>query len=1007
MRARISAILLALSLLCFLANAQEVSRTAFEPVCESLRMLLQERTSVSTDLTLERILRRSSQLDFYFSVELGDYPWHEEDVKWFKSALRSLFPKDYSSYSVGNIYVRRNNLNSYITPELGFDGKPAESTYHYPVPGGTPLVTKVGAAEYPKGLDRRHIALWQSHGRYFDEDSGSWRWQRAPLHGTIEDIYTQSIVLPFLIPMLENAGAYVMTPRERDTQAYEIIIDNDPAFTGEHSGLTRRVGRYTEEGEKRWNDAGTGFADSKRTYLLGDNPFKAGTARKTECISSGQKGKLFAVWSFNPPQKGSYAVYVSYKTLGNSTDAAHYTVSHAGGETQFYVNQKMGGGTWIYLGTFDFDREGRVTLDNAYPEDRKMPAGAVVTADAVKIGGGMGKTARGARSAPQGSYTTSGLPSYLEGALYWLQWAGEGPELTSNWDGDYTKDLAGRGAWVTHLTGKSKVNPQKEGLGIPIDVSLGIHSDAGLAQNDSIIGTLAIYTLTADGKTTLPDGRSRYLCRTLADLVQSQICNDMRAIYNENWSRRETFDRSYSESRTTSVPGIIIESLSHQNLSDMTYGLNPGFKFDLARAIYKGVLKFLSNEYSREYAVQPLPVNSVAVTRGMAGNAVIKWKPTEDPLEPTARPKSYLVCTRVDDGTFDDGTPVEASLGNDGFMAASVRYERGHIYSYKVIAVNDGGRSFPSRTVSMGIPETTTGSPVLVVDNFDRVSGPTWFDSETDGGFLYQEDGGVGYIQDISYCGDVYEFRRDQEWIDDDNPGFGGSSTEQAGTIIPGNTFDYAIVHGRALMAAGRAFYSITADAWTASPSLSDGFSAADIICGKQVTVKTGPESTRYSVFPRQFQQVIRAFTLGGGNIIISGANIATDVWDRVFPVKVDQVRREADINFVQSVLGYTWHTAHGSYSGEAVPADGGNPIAFYQKRNDKIYHVEHPDGIEPANENGTILLRYSGNNVPAAVRFTGRNYKVASFGFPLETIVNYDDMAALIRDALDYFATR
>ena len=78
MRARISAILLALSLLCFQANAQEVSRTAFGPVCESLRMLLQERTSVSTDLTLERILRRSSQLDFYFSVELGDYPWHEE-----------------------------------------------------------------------------------------------------------------------------------------------------------------------------------------------------------------------------------------------------------------------------------------------------------------------------------------------------------------------------------------------------------------------------------------------------------------------------------------------------------------------------------------------------------------------------------------------------------------------------------------------------------------------------------------------------------------------------------------------------------------------------------------------------------------------------------------------------------------------------------------------------------------------------------------------------------------
>ena len=1004
MKGRLTTILLALSLLCFQAKAQEVSRTAFVPVCDSLRTLLQERTTVYTKMTLDRILKRSSQLDFYFSVELGDYPWHTRDINWFKATLTSLFPEEYSNYTIGNIYVRRNNLTSYVTPELGFDGKPSSDTYHYPAPRATQLVTKKNAAEYPKGLDHRHIALWQSHGRYFEEDTDRWEWQRAPMHGTIEDIYTQGIVLQFLIPMLENAGAYVMTPRERDTQSYEIIVDNDPTFTGERSGLTRRVGLYTEEGDHLWNDAGTGFADSKRTYMLGDNPFKMGTARKTECVTS-DDGKNVAKWSFNPPQKGSYAVYVSYKTLGNSTDAAHYTVNHASGKTEFYVNQKMGGGTWIYLGNFDFDREGNITLDNVYPEGKRMPAGAVVTADAVKIGGGIGKTARGLRSAPQGTYTTSGLSSYLEGALYWLQWAGEGPELTSNWEGDYTKDLAGRGAWVTHLTGGSSVNPDKEGLGIPIDLSLGVHSDAGLAPDDSIIGTLAIYTLTADGKTTLPDGRSRYLCRTLADLVQSQICNDMRKMYNEEWSRRETYDRSYSESRTTSVPGIIIESLSHQNLSDMQYGLNPGFKFDLARAIYKGVLKFLSNEYSQDYAVQPLPVNSIAVMPGTSGDAVLKWKPTDDPLEPTAKAKSYLVYTRVDDGVFDGGKAVEANEGEDGFLSAAVKYEKGHIYSYKVVAVNDGGRSFPSQIVSIGIPESASGGSVLVVNNFDRVSGPTWFDSETYGGFLYQEDGGVGYVNDLSFSGEVYEFRRDMEWIDDDNPGFGGSSIEHAGTIIPGNTFDYAIVHGHALMEAGRPFYSVSAAAWAADPSLGKGSSAADIICGKQVTVKTGPESTRYSVFPKELQQVIKAYTSGGGSIIISGANIATDVWDRVFPITIDKVRRDADIDFVQSVLGYKWHTGHGSYTGEVVPASGGKAISFYQKRNRNVYQVENPDGISPADDNGTILLRYTSNHVPAAVRFKGKNYKVASFGFPLETIVNYDDMASLIRDALDYFA--
>ena len=32
--------------------------------------------------------------------------------------------------------------------------------------------------------------------------------------------------------MLENAGANVFTPRERDTQKQEVIVDNDGCLTG-------------------------------------------------------------------------------------------------------------------------------------------------------------------------------------------------------------------------------------------------------------------------------------------------------------------------------------------------------------------------------------------------------------------------------------------------------------------------------------------------------------------------------------------------------------------------------------------------------------------------------------------------------------------------------------------------------------------------------------------------------------------------------------------------------
>ena len=76
------------------------------------------------------------------------------------------------------------------------------------------------------GLQNRHLSLWASHGRYWDAERG-WKWQRPNLFCTTEDLFTQTIVVPYLIPMLENAGAIVFTPRERDWQQQEIVVDND------------------------------------------------------------------------------------------------------------------------------------------------------------------------------------------------------------------------------------------------------------------------------------------------------------------------------------------------------------------------------------------------------------------------------------------------------------------------------------------------------------------------------------------------------------------------------------------------------------------------------------------------------------------------------------------------------------------------------------------------------------------------------------------------------------
>lgn len=79
-------------------------------------------------------------------------------------------------------------------------------------------------------------------------------------------------------------------------------------------------------------------------------------------------GKAFAQWIPRIPETGKYAVYVTYQTLPGSVSNAKYLVFHKGGVTEFLVNQQIGGGTWVYLGTFEFDKGtndyGMVVLSN-------------------------------------------------------------------------------------------------------------------------------------------------------------------------------------------------------------------------------------------------------------------------------------------------------------------------------------------------------------------------------------------------------------------------------------------------------------------------------------------------------------------------------------------------------------------------------------------------------------------------------------------------------------------
>lgn len=982
----------ALAFLCLGTSAQTLKKTEFKEECDSLTALLQKKTGVKSGVSIKNVVLNGQVISFTFTETIGDYPWNSESLKEFRKEVQKRLPAKYKDKTVGELTCVGRSLSRYVTLPLDNDGKADNSPYRVSERRSTKtLVSRDDQGVFRQGLSGRHLALWQSHGRYYEIKLGRWEWQRATIFETVEDLYTQSYVVPFLVPMLENAGAVVLLPRERDFSACEVIADNDAGIsTG---------GTYSEKGS--WSSAGTGFCNKKECYTGVENPFTMGTARK---IEQKKDSKASASWSAEMPERGTYAVYVSYKSLPESSDCASYTVHHLGGDSHFTVNQQMGGSMWVYLGSFELP-EGKsevVTLDAGIPSGHKSE-GKVVTADAVKIGGGMGNIARGTVEDNGEGPTVSGMPRFTEGARYWLQWSGFDKSVWSlnEQKHDYRDDFMCRGPWVEHLTGGSAVNPNATaGKNIPVDLAFAFHTDAGTRKDSSIVGTLAIYTLLKDGKQLYTDGSDRLAAREYTNLVQTQICDDIRALYAPEWSRRQTWDRSYSESRMPNVPTMLLELLSHQNFADMKYGLDPAFRFTVSRAIYKGMLKFLSNRYGCSYQVQPLPVNSFsAILSEDRSKVSLSWKATEDRLEPTAKPDRYILYTKIDDGGWDNGVRIDTDH-------CEVDLPAGHIYSWKVAAANDGGLSFPSGVMSAGVPENA-GKTMLVVDNFDRVAGPTFYDSEEYAGFDNRQDGGIGWNYDCSYIGDMYEWHRVEPWQDDDCPGFGASYVDFADKIIAGNTFDWSERHGRLIFNSGYAFCSASATAFAARPELAQSAQAIDLVCGKQVTTMTGIAryGYRYSVFTPELQKAISGYTANGGSMLVSGAYIGTDAWSYVYPIKIDKDAAAKAQDFCKNVLGYIWRTNYGSRNG-TVRAVGGfdmkSRIQICNEKNRSTYVVESPDGIEPSGSKGKVVFRYCDSNVAAGVFFDNGKYRVLSMGFPLEAITDVQAAQSLMDKSLE-----
>ncbi len=549
----------------------------------------------------------------------------------------------------------------------------------------------------PQGsLSDRTVFINQSHG-WFDDFTWAgnrWRVQRGDSHGTLEDFDSPEFINVYVLPMLRNAGAKVMTVREADLQTNMVIVDNDD------TGIGLPNGRYVETGS--WaNSSGEGFVHKAGASWNGVtvNPFSQGTGenRLASGLTAGAPTAT-ATWTANIPEDGYYNVYASWWPFSARAQDAQYLVHHSGGVSELRVDQTIDGYTWFLLGNWYFEAgspedERKVVLTNSSAD-----AGATnVSADAVRWGGGMGDFARHTNG-------ISGRPRWEEEAVNYLQFTGFGRSGSH-----YTGDDDEAGGWSDRPQYARWEHSEKDGS-VEDAVYFAWHTNA---FNGNARGLSSFRHSTATAA-------SEALQYTMHDKLYEAI--NTLWFTTETWTVRGKNEQNFGEGNQTSLgtglPGILLEGLFHDNATDSTAYNEPEFRYIVARAITQSLIDYFNDRDSTSLPYPPEPPVDFRAESLGGGQARLTWAagPFNDPLDeedsefdgPAAT--SYRVFRSSNGFGFDDGTVVN---GTTTILSGIPTNEA--VY-FRVAAVNAGGQSFPGETLAV-----SDGSyDVLLVNGFDR-----------------------------------------------------------------------------------------------------------------------------------------------------------------------------------------------------------------------------------------------------------------------------------------------
>gem|GEM_PF-242673 len=162
-----------------------------------------------------------------------------------------------------------------------------------------------------------------------------------------------------------------------------------------------------------------------------------------------------------------------------------------------------------------------------------------------------------------------------------------------------------------------------------------------------------------------------------------------------------------------------------------------------------------------------------------------------------------------------------------------------------------------------------------------------------------------------------------------------------------------------------------------------------------------GDESTADETFSSSEQTLVRNYLADGGQLFVSGSELAWDLDYRGYTADQDFIRNVLKTKYLRDDAGvYSVNGRSGSpFSGLSIQFDDGSG---------PTYEEDYPDVFSPVNGGESALLYSDGST--AAVSYTGSfpggssEGRIFVMGFPFETITDAGAQVALIAAVADYF---